>query len=60
MNDQMFGCSCGFMCVESQLAKTQGACPKCGVRTAANKAKYADEFTERTDLHMQARLKKVN
>lgn len=55
-----FGCSCGFKCVESQLAKTQGACPACGARTASNKAKFAEENIEKTDLHIQARAKKVN
>lgn len=25
----MFFCSCGFKCVEGQLAKSGGKCPKC-------------------------------
>lgn len=42
--NDMFMCSCGFKCIEIQLAKTEGKCPKCGKRapkTIANK--YTDE-----------------
>ena len=29
-NDEMFCCgNCGFKCVESQLSKSEGYCPKC-------------------------------
>jgi len=31
----MFYCKCGFKCVEGQLAKTDGDCPKC--KKAAHK-----------------------
>jgi len=27
--DNIFYCSCGFKCVEGQLAKSAGKCPKC-------------------------------
>jgi hypothetical protein len=27
--DTMFACKCGFKCVETQLAKSEGYCPKC-------------------------------
>jgi len=37
---EMFGCPCGFKCVEIQLAKTGGVCPKCGKGTQATKDKY--------------------
>lgn len=50
-----FGCPCGFKCVEIQLAKTSGACPKCGNRTASMKAKYDVETSEKTDLHKISR-----
>ncbi len=40
MTEQMFSCSCGFKSVEGQLAKTNGACPRCGLRTESNKLKY--------------------
>ena len=42
-NEQMFMCSCGYKCVEIQLAKTDGKCPKCGKDTPkAIKSKYTD------------------
>ncbi len=50
-----FGCACGFKCVESQLAKTQGACPKCGKRTKEMKARYSAEDTEVTNFHKISR-----
>lgn len=28
MSETMFQCACGFRCVESQIAKTEGVCPK--------------------------------
>lgn len=39
---EMFQCSCGFRCVESQIAKTGGACPceKCGKVRKDLAAKY--------------------
>lgn len=40
MSDQMFFCACGFKCVEGQLAKSAGKCPKCGKGNQAMKAKY--------------------
>ncbi len=30
MSENLFGCRCGFKCVESQLAKSDGYCPVCG------------------------------
>lgn len=50
-----FGCACGFKCVEGQLAKTDGACPKCGRRSIDMKAKYGDNVIEKTDIHIQKR-----
>ena len=38
---EMFYCQCGFKCVEGQLAKTEGNCPKCGKGRAELKAKFA-------------------
>lgn len=29
MTEAIFQCKCGFKCVESQLAKSEGACPSC-------------------------------
>ncbi len=55
MQENYFGCSCGFKCVESQLAKTEGACPKCGKRTLANKEKFGAEKSEQTNLHKISR-----
>jgi len=55
MAENFFGCACGFKCVESQLAKTDGACPKCGKRTEQNKAKFDSLKTEQTDLHKVSR-----
>ncbi len=49
MSDIVIGCSCGFKCVESQLAKTEGACPKCGKRSAEMKQKYST--SEMTNFH---------
>lgn len=51
MSEQIFACNCGFKCCESQLAKSEGACPKCGRRTAQNKAKYDGTGAEMTQLH---------
>lgn len=31
MTENLFACRCGFKCVESQTAKTDGYCPKCGL-----------------------------
>ena len=53
MAENVVGCSCGFKCVESQLAKSEGACPKCGLRTADNKVKFGKETKEATQLHKQ-------
>ena len=50
MADEIYACVCGFKCVESQLAKTEGACPKCGRRSAKNKEKYGGSY-EMTELH---------
>lgn len=55
MENNIFGCACGFKCVESQLAKTSGACPKCGKRTESMKLKFSSEKTEQTDLHKVSR-----
>lgn len=55
MSENMFICSCGFKCVEGNVAKTEGACPKCGKRSTANKTKYAKESFEQTDLHKKSR-----
>lgn len=55
MSDTYFGCACGFKCVESQLSKTEGACPKCGRRTATNKIKFGSETMEMTDKHIKSR-----
>jgi len=52
MADDIFACVCGFKCVESQIAKTEGACPKCGKRSANMKAKYGSAVEE-TTLHMK-------
>lgn len=40
----MFQCSCGFRCVEGQLAKTNGACPseKCKKVRKDMAAKYQE------------------
>jgi hypothetical protein len=51
MAENVFGCACGFKCVDSQLAKSEGACPKCGLRTVDNKAKFGKETKEVTQLH---------
>jgi len=51
MTENVFGCACGFKCVESQLAKSEGACPRCGKRTAQNKEKFGKEVTEDTNIH---------
>lgn len=40
MNENYFYCKCGFKCVEGQLAKSDGKCPKCGKANAAMSAKY--------------------
>jgi hypothetical protein len=37
---EMFFCKCGFKCVEGQLAKTDGKCPKCSKQRADMKSKY--------------------
>lgn len=29
MSDVMFQCKCGFKCVDTQLSKSEGYCPKC-------------------------------
>jgi len=29
MTDTIFACRCGYKCVETQLAKTDGFCPRC-------------------------------
>ena len=55
MNESYFACACGFKCVEGQLAKSEGACPKCGRRTAAMKTKYDATTTEMTTIHKQLR-----
>jgi len=54
MTDEMFACSCGFKCVDTQLAKSEGACPKCGKRTTKNKDKYGD-VPEQTNIHKKIR-----
>lgn len=59
MQENYFGCSCGFKCVESQLAKTEGACPRCGKRTQAMKDKYSSEKVEQTTLHKQSRGEEI-
>lgn len=51
MAENVVGCACGFKCVESQLAKSEGACPKCGLRTMDNKAKFGKETKEQTTLN---------
>ncbi len=38
---EMFFCECGFKCVEGQLAKTGGECPRCKKGRADLKARYA-------------------
>jgi len=53
--ENYFACACGFKSVEGQLAKTEGACPKCGRRTAQNKAKFDKQSTEMTDNHKKSR-----
>jgi len=40
MGDTYYACKCGFKCVEGQLAKTDGNCPKCGKGTQAMKDKF--------------------
>jgi hypothetical protein len=55
MNENYFACSCGFKCVEGQLAKSDGACPKCGKRTVAMKEKYDSSKSEQTNIHKQLR-----
>lgn len=29
MAENIYQCKCGFKCVESQLSKSEGYCPKC-------------------------------
>jgi hypothetical protein len=50
MSENYFTCACGFKCVEGQLAKTSGACPRCGKRTESMKLKFSSEKTEQTNL----------
>lgn len=40
--EQYFACKCGFKCVEGQLAKTDGKCPKCGKGSSAMLAKFKE------------------
>lgn len=40
MSENYYYCPCGFKCVEGQLAKSGGNCPKCGKGTTAMKAKF--------------------
>jgi len=48
MNDQMFQCKCGFKCVEGQLAKSEGYCPKCNEGREDLVAKHAKaKYTKR-------------
>lgn len=60
MTENLYACVCGFKCVESQLAKSQGACPSCGKRSLANKEKYQDSTMEQTNIHNELKMKKVN
>ncbi len=46
MTDTMYACKCGFKCVDTQLAKSEGFCPRCGegredMTTKFAKAKYS-------------------
>lgn len=40
-------CKCGFVCVEGQLAKTEGACPRCGFTTNVNSEKFSGKVNEK-------------
>lgn len=42
MTENLFACKCGFKCVESQLAKTDGDCPKCKNSKHTFKAKWKE------------------
>jgi len=41
MSENIYQCKCGFKCVESMLAKTQGYCPVCKEGRKDNIEKYA-------------------
>lgn len=43
MSEELFVCKCGFKCVESQLAKTDGVCPKCGKGRKDTMQKYGGQ-----------------
>lgn len=48
MSEPLFVCKCGFKCVEGQLAKTEGFCPKCGEGREEHTSKYAKaKYTKR-------------
>jgi len=53
MTEEIFACKCGFKCVVSTLYKTDGACPKCGLRSAKNKEKFDGSGSEKTTLHLK-------
>jgi len=38
---ELYTCKCGFKCVEGQLAKSEGYCPKCGEGRADMIEKHA-------------------
>lgn len=40
MSEELFVCKCGFKCVEGQLAKSDGFCPKCGNGQPDKVSKY--------------------
>jgi len=42
MSENFFYCKCGFKCVEGQLAKNNGDCPKCKNSKHSLKAKYQE------------------
>jgi len=41
MSEEMYACKCGFKCVISQLAKSDGFCPKCGEGRSEHIEKFA-------------------
>ncbi len=55
MSENIYSCACGFKCIQSQLSKTKGACPKCGKRIKAMKDLYGDEVIEQTNFNKLSR-----
>jgi len=43
MSETYYYCKCGFKCVEGQLAKTDGKCPKCAKARPDMAAKFGGQ-----------------